>query len=217
MYHVCRRHLREQRCCHLLFPPRQRCDLVAEPAGGEQGIDDELVGSRQKLRFGRYCVGMNTLIFRPQGHRRWNARVPIQLAKNPLENPLEISYTGKTPKMGSLEMPQNQIWISSGFSSGFLANWIGTQGNVQPDPSGHLQGFVWWTDSDRLIARQHNFEIWTSLQTYNKISTDRMDHAVCIRSLSWSEEMDYQNKETGHTQEPRHTWDIKEMWQHVFK
>ena len=134
MYHACRWHLSEQRCCHLLFPPRQRCDLVAEPAGGEQGIDDELVGSRQKLRFGRYCVGMNTLIFRPQGHRRWNARVPIQLAKNPLEKslekPLEISYTGKTPKMGSLDMSQNQIWISSGFSSdfssGFLVNWIGT-------------------------------------------------------------------------------------------
>ena len=57
-------------------------------------------------------------------------RVPIQLAKKPLEkslekpleNPLEISYTGKTPKMGSLDMSQNQIWISSGFSSGFLAN-----------------------------------------------------------------------------------------------
>ena len=58
-------------------------------------------------------------------------RVPIQLAKKPLkkplENPLEISNTGKTPKMGSLDMSQNQIWISSGFSSGFLANWIGTQ------------------------------------------------------------------------------------------
>ena len=61
-------------------------------------------------------------------------RVPIQSAKNPLEksleNPLEISYTGKTQKMGSLDMSHNQIWISSGFSSGllngFLAYWIGT-------------------------------------------------------------------------------------------
>ena len=55
--------------------------------------------------------------------------VPIQLAKKPLEKlleksleKLEISYTGKTPKMGSLDMSQNQIWISSGFSSGFFAN-----------------------------------------------------------------------------------------------
>ena len=55
-----------------------------------------------------------------------NDRVPIQLAKKslekPLEKPLEISYTGKTQKMGSLDMPQNQICISSGFSNGFLAN-----------------------------------------------------------------------------------------------
>jgi len=43
--------------------------------------------------------------------------VPIQLAKKllekslekPLEKPLEISYTGETPKMGSLDMSQNQI------------------------------------------------------------------------------------------------------------
>ena len=60
--------------------------------------------------------------------------VPIQLAKKPLEKslektfekPQEISYTGKTPKIGSLDMSQNQIWISSGFSShfssGLLAN-----------------------------------------------------------------------------------------------
>ena len=52
-------------------------------------------------------------------------RVPIQLAKKPhekpLEKPLEISYTGRSKKMGSLYMSQNQIWISSGFSSGFLA------------------------------------------------------------------------------------------------
>ena len=49
----------------------------------------------------------------------------IQLAKKslekwlekPLEKPLEISYTGKTPKMGSLDMSQNQNGISSRFSS----------------------------------------------------------------------------------------------------
>ena len=56
--------------------------------------------------------------------------MPIQLAKKlleksfekPLEKPLEISYTGKTQKIGSLDMLQNQIWISSGFSSDFLPN-----------------------------------------------------------------------------------------------
>ena len=49
--------------------------------------------------------------------------VPIQLAKKPLENPLEkpleISYTGKTPKICSLDMSQNQIWVLSGFSAVF--------------------------------------------------------------------------------------------------
>ena len=47
--------------------------------------------------------------------------VPVQLAKKPLEKllenplekplekPLEYSYTGKTPKMGSLDMSENQI------------------------------------------------------------------------------------------------------------
>ena len=55
--------------------------------------------------------------------------MPIQLAKKPLEKPLEktlekpleISYNGKTPNMGSSDMSQIQIGISSGFSSGFLA------------------------------------------------------------------------------------------------
>ena len=55
-------------------------------------------------------------------------RVPIQLAKKPLEKslekPLEISYTGKTPKMGSLDMSQNQIWISNGFSSDFSSGYL---------------------------------------------------------------------------------------------
>ena len=32
-----------------------------------------------------------------------------KLLEKPLEKPLEISYTGKTPKMGSLDMSQNQI------------------------------------------------------------------------------------------------------------
>ena len=42
-----------------------------------------------------------------------------KLPEKPLETSPEISYTGKTKKMGSLDMPQNQIGISSGFSSGF--------------------------------------------------------------------------------------------------
>ena len=58
------------------------------------------------------------------------SRVPIQLAKKPLEKPLEqplekplqITFTGKTLNMSSLDMSQNQIYISSGFSSGFVAN-----------------------------------------------------------------------------------------------
>ena len=49
--------------------------------------------------------------------------VPIQLAKKPLEKslekPLEISYTGKTQNMGSLDMSQNQISIWSGFQAIF--------------------------------------------------------------------------------------------------
>ena len=61
--------------------------------------------------------------------------VPIKLAKKPLEKPLEnplekplekpleISYSGKTPKMDSLDMSQNQIWISSGFSSNFSSGF----------------------------------------------------------------------------------------------
>ena len=65
--------------------------------------------------------------------------MPIQLAEKPLEKPLEksleISYIGKTPKMGSLDMSQNQIWISSGFSNGFLANLIGTQSSEINDSS----------------------------------------------------------------------------------
>ena len=57
--------------------------------------------------------------------------VPIQLSKKPLETPLEkplekpleISYTEKTKKFGSLDMSQNQIWISSGFSSDFSSGF----------------------------------------------------------------------------------------------
>ena len=45
---------------------------------------------------------------------------PIQKVIKPLENPLEISYTGKSTKMGSLDMSHNQIEISSGFSSSCL-------------------------------------------------------------------------------------------------
>ena len=55
-------------------------------------------------------------------------RMPNQQAKKPLEKTLEISYTGKSTKMGnldqiktSLHMSQNHISISSGFSSGILA------------------------------------------------------------------------------------------------
>ena len=44
--------------------------------------------------------------------------------EEPLEKPLEISYTGKSPKMGSLDMSQNQIWISSGFSSSFSSVFL---------------------------------------------------------------------------------------------
>ena len=56
MYHACRWHLSEQRCCHLLFPPRQRCDLVAEPAGSEQGIDDEIWSVAEKSNFSKLAV-----------------------------------------------------------------------------------------------------------------------------------------------------------------
>ena len=51
------------------------------------------------------------------------------MAKKPLEKPLEkppknqleISYTGKIPKIDSLDMSLNQNLVSGGFSSGFLA------------------------------------------------------------------------------------------------
>ena len=54
--------------------------------------------------------------------------VPIQLAKKPLEKllekslekPLEISYTGKTPKMGSLDMTfESQVVFQAIFQAVF--------------------------------------------------------------------------------------------------
>ena len=44
---------------------------------------------------------------------------PEKSHEKPLEKSSEISYTGKTPKLGSLDMSQNQIGISSGFPSDF--------------------------------------------------------------------------------------------------
>ena len=65
---------------------------------------------------------------RSPGGSTWVHCVPIQLAKKPLEEslekPLEISYNGKTPKMGSLDVSQTQIWISSGFSSDFSSCFL---------------------------------------------------------------------------------------------
>ena len=56
-----------------------------------------------------------------------DSRVAIQLAKKPLEKPLEISYTGKTQKMGSLDMSQNQIWICRQFISQYSVRFVLTK------------------------------------------------------------------------------------------
>ena len=83
------------------------------------------------LRARPVSASLAAFLFLSEGEFKKGTRVAIPLAKKPLENPLEkplenpleISYTGKSTKMGSLDMSQNHDvkWFFKRFFS--LLNW----------------------------------------------------------------------------------------------
>ena len=59
------------------------------------------------------------IAFHPEGPNSIEKKLIEKSTENPLEKPTEIPHTKKKVKMGSLDMSQNQIGISSGFSVDF--------------------------------------------------------------------------------------------------
>ena len=93
----------------------------AEETAGSGGRDFSLQRHGSCIGVGRYDGILDqakdsellTTIFKRRPFLLLRIRAPIQLPKKSLEKPLEktleISYTGKTPKMGTLDILQNQI------------------------------------------------------------------------------------------------------------
>ena len=60
-----------------------------------------------------------------------------------------LECTAKTPKLGSLDISQNQNWISSGFQEVFnLLNWAPAFFNWKPDGNGQWSYMCYCKSSD---------------------------------------------------------------------